>query len=126
MSEFKKAISKNEFENFKRNAEKWKNEARQAEEYVRDLASGIYKEGWHTFKREVCYKTYPIPIQAGIFCIGFSRDNNGQRVGYIGCALETLEGFYTSAFPCPYYDREDCPLRRRQEEKAKEKEDLSF
>ena len=108
---------------FKKLATKRAGEAKIAEAKARDF---IKNESWETFRALVCYAHMPTnPQDDTLFCLGLQGWREG-RSGSIGVIIKTIEGFYKSAFPCPYWNKLDCPLRerlaRKEEEKRKQKE----
>ena len=109
---------------FKKLASKMAGEAKIAEQKARDF---IKSESWETFKALVCYTPMPTnPQDDTLFCLGLQGWREG-RSGSIGVIIKTIEGFYSSAFPCHYWNNQNCPLREglaRREEEIKRKVDF--
>jgi len=106
---------------FKKLASKMAREAKIAEDKARDF---IKSESWETFKALVCYTNMPTnPQDDTLFCLGLQGWREG-RLGSIGVIIKTIEGFYSSAFPCPYWNNTDCPLRKRLSQKEERRVDF--
>jgi len=107
LSEKEKETLKDKFRAF---AEKEMRKANIAENKVRNFISG---EEWENFKHLCCYSYVPYKLENDVlFCFGI-QNFNGVRKGAIGVAVKSLEGFYQTTIDCPYWEKEDCPLRKR-------------